>query len=321
MLPRRTAPCPRAARPSGRRRSPLGRALPALALGVTAVALAASTALPASASPRDPALASARHLTAAAEAAGLEPGNATMGWRARGTGRTLPAASTAGVPQRSVVLPSSTSGSFTPAGVLGVDVSGYQGRLSWSTWTRRDRDFAYIKATEGTSYRNPYFKYQYGRAKTAGLIRGAYHFAAPDGRAGYRQARYFVANGGGWSPDGKTLPGVLDVEYNPYGATCYGLSKKNMVRWISSFTVEYKRLTGKDAVIYTTADWWNRCTGGSTRFAGTNPLWVARYGTTTPGVLPKGWTFPTFWQYSTNPIDQDVFPSRLQRLKVLATRR
>ena len=110
-----------------------------------------------------------------------------------------------------------------------MDVSSYQGKVKWSTWTKKDRDFAYIKATEGTSYRNPYFKTQYKGADKAGMIRGAYHFASPAGKAGYKQARYFVKNGGGWSADGKTLPGVLDIEYNPYGSTCYGVSKKKMV--------------------------------------------------------------------------------------------
>ncbi|GAA3568453.1 hypothetical protein GCM10022197_25850 [Microlunatus spumicola] len=331
MLPRTT----RTVRtdPGTARRSRLGRTLPALALGVTALALAVPTTLPATASPGGPAAgtggtaaaapekkvaAGGQHLTADARAAGLEAGNATMGWRERGTERTQLRQQGGGLLRYGAASRSSTS-SFTPEGVLGVDVSSYQGKLKWSTWTKKDKDFAYIKATEGSSYKNPYFKNQYGGAKKAGMIRGAYHFANPAGKAGYKQARYFVKNGGGWSADGKTLPGVLDIEYNPYGSTCYGVSKKKMVAWVSSFTKEYKKLTGKDAVIYTTTDWWKQCTGNSSKFGKTNPLWVARYGSKTPGTLPKGWKTATFWQYTSNPIDQDVFPSKLKRLKVLAT--
>jgi GH25 family lysozyme M1 (1,4-beta-N-acetylmuramidase) len=126
-----------------------------------------------------------------------------------------------------------------------------------------------------------------------------------------------VKNGGGWSADGHTLPGVLDIEYNPYGATCYGLSKTAMTRWVKDFVTEYKRLTKRDAVIYTTTDWWTRCTGNTKAFSATNPLWLARYATT-PGKLPGAWTWPTFWQYSATPIDQNRFSSSYARLVVLA---
>jgi GH25 family lysozyme M1 (1,4-beta-N-acetylmuramidase) len=321
----------------GQRRTRLGRTLPALALGVTALALAVPTTLPATASPGGPAAgpthekassasagaagakqSSGKHLTAAAQQAGLQVGNATMGWRERGTERTSLREERHGLLRYGAASRSSTS-SFTPKGVLGIDISSYQGKLKWSTWTKKDRDFAYIKATEGTSYKNPYFSAQYGGAKKAGVIRGAYHFANPAGQAGYKQARYFVKHGGGWSADGKTLPGVLDIEYNPYGSTCYGVSKKNTVKWVSSFTREYKKLTGKAAVIYTTTDWWTRCTGNSSKFAKTNPLWIARYGSKKPGTLPKGWKAATFWQYTSNPIDQDVYPGKAKALKVLAT--
>jgi GH25 family lysozyme M1 (1,4-beta-N-acetylmuramidase) len=312
------------------------KTLPALLLGATALALAVPTSLPASAAPTAPPVTSSpqkaastsstskdhgQRLTASARDAGLEVGNATMGWRARGTERALLREQGRGLLRYGAAASRSSADPFTPKGVLGVDVSSYQGKVKWSKWAKRDKDFAYVKATEGTSYKNPYFRSQYGGAAKAGLIRGAYHFASPNGKAGYKQARYFVKNGGGWSADGKTLPGVLDIEYNPYGSTCYGVSKKKMVKWISSFTREYKKLTGKDAVIYTTTDWWTQCTGNSAKFAETNPLWVARYGTKKPGTLPKGWKTPTFWQYTSDPIDQNVFPGKMKRLKVLATKK
>jgi GH25 family lysozyme M1 (1,4-beta-N-acetylmuramidase) len=207
-------------------------------------------------------------------------------------------------------------------GVLGIDVASYQKNVKWTSYKGQKRVFAYVKATEGTSYRNPYFASQYNGAAKAGIIRGAYHFASPSGKSGKTQAGYFVKYGGAWRADGQTLPGVLDIEYNPYrGGTCYGLSKTAMVKWISAFLTEYKRLTKRDAVIYTTADWWKRCTGNTTKFNQTNPLWVARYGTSTPGTLPGKWPFYTFWQYSSNPIDQNKFSASYTRLQVLAGRK
>lgn len=56
------------------------------------------------------------------------------------------------------------------------------------------------------------FSSQYVGATNAGLIRGGYHFARPDVSSGAAQAKYFLAHGGGWSADGITLPGALDIE-------------------------------------------------------------------------------------------------------------
>ncbi len=246
--------------------------------------------------------------TAEARRAGVTPGNAEMGWRQKALDRQRLTGK--GVDAKA----------FTPSGLLGIDVSSHQGKVNWTSWAKKGRQFAYVKATEGTTYRNPYFSSQYKGAAAAKMIRGAYHFASPSGKNGKAQARYFVKNGGGWSADGKTLPGVLDIEYNPYGSTCYGLSKARMVTWITDFVTEYKKLTRRDAVIYTTTDWWTRCTGNTKKFALTNPLWVARYGTTAPGTLPGGWPRATFWQYTSSPLDQNRFSASRDRLVVLATK-
>jgi len=277
----------------------------AAALVAAAAGLTVAQATPALAAP-------STTPTAQARKAGVASGNAPMGW-------------TQYEDRRASGLQSADSGArttaakpFVPSGVLGIDVSSWQGNVDWRRQAAAGKRFAYIKATEGTSYKNPYFGSQYTGAYRAGLIRGAYHFARPANSSGKTQAAYFAKNGGGWSPDGRTLPGVLDIEYNPYGPTCYGLSQPQMTAWIKSFIVEYKRLTRRDAVIYTTTDWWTRCTGNTTSFSRTNPLWIARYGTTTPGKLPGSWTWATFWQYSATPIDQNRFSSTYARLIVLA---
>jgi len=202
----------------------------------------------------------------------------------------------------------------------GMDVSGYQGNVDWTTAWNNGAKFAYVKATEGTSYTNPYFTQQYNGSYNVGMIRGSYHFALPDVSSGATQADYFVAHGGGWSGDGKTLPGALDIEYNPYGATCYGLSTSSMVSWISSFSNEYHAKTGRYPTIYSSTSWWTTCTGNSSAFGTTNALWVARYNTTV-GTLPAGWGFHTIWQYADSgvfPGDQDYFNGALDRVQAYA---
>lgn len=62
------------------------------------------------------------------------------------------------------------------------------------------------------AYIDPEFSNNYVAATNAGIIRGGYHFAHPDASSGATQAQYFLAHGGGWSSDGITLPGALDIE-------------------------------------------------------------------------------------------------------------
>nr|WP_130344283.1 lysozyme [Herbihabitans rhizosphaerae] len=202
------------------------------------------------------------------------------------------------------------------ATVPGIDVSGHQGNVNWAAQWNAGKRFVWAKATEGTGYKNPYFGQQYNGSYNQGFIRGAYHFALPDRSSGATQANFFSSNGGGWSGDGKTLPGALDIEYNPYGATCYGLSKASMTNWIRDFSNTYKARWNKYPAIYTTTNWWNQCVGAD--FGSTNPLWVARYASSV-GQLPIGWGTYTVWQYSSSPIDQNSFNGSYDRLQVFAT--
>ncbi|WP_030947943.1 lysozyme [Streptomyces sp. NRRL S-646] len=224
---------------------------------------------------------------------------------------TATGAALAGLPASAASLPK------------GHDVSSHQKNVNWSSAKARGARFVYVKATESTNYRNPYFSQQYNGARGAGIIRGAYHFALPDRSSGRTQAAYFVHNGGTWSSDGWTLPPALDIEYNPYSTKhrCYGLSKAGMVSWIKSFSNEVKRLTGRHPVIYTTTHWWNTCTGGSGASASNHALWIARHESGAAGSLPAGWSFWTFWQYGNRgglPGDQNLFNGSQTQLRRFA---
>ena len=69
-----------------------------------------------------------------------------------------------------------------------------------------------------------------------------------------------------------------------------------MTAWVGAFVNTVKSLTGLYPVIYTTGNWWNTCTGGSTAF-GADPMWVAAYGFSSPP-MPAGWPAWTIWQYT-----------------------
>lgn len=100
---------------------------------------------------------------------------------------------------------------------------------------------------------------------------------------------------------------MLDIEYDPYKSSdgtndCYGLTQTAMGTWVKSFTSEVQTRTGRPAIIYTTANWWNTCVGATVSL-GSNPLWIAAYtGTTSPGSMPNGWSSGhwTYWQYANN---------------------
>lgn len=176
------------------------------------------------------------------------------------------------------------------------------------------------QATEGTTYIDPAFSSHYTGATNAGFIRGGYHFAHPDSSSGATQANYFLAHGGGWSNDGITLPGMLDMEYNPSGSTCYGLSASSMVAWIRDFGETYKSKTGRYPMIYTTADWWRTCTGDSTAFSQDYPLVLAQYASSISSI-PGGWPWQSFWQNSDSYAyggDSEIWNGSLDNLKKFA---
>ncbi|WPH00924.1 n,o-diacetylmuramidase [Acrodontium crateriforme] len=197
--------------------------------------------------------------------------------------------------------------------VAGFDISHYQSSVDFaSAYSQGGLRFVFIKATEGTTYKDPSFSDHYTKATNAGFIRGGYHFAHGDESAS-AQAEYFLANGGGWSNDGKTLPGMLDLE-GSCGST-------NWVSWINEFSNTYHGKTGRWPIIYCSPSWWQECTGNSKSFANNSPLFIAHYASSV-GTIPGGWSYYTFWQYAdSNPYggDSDRFNGDLTQLKKIAT--
>jgi len=206
-------------------------------------------------------------------------------------------------------------------GPAGIDVSHYQGTITWTSVKSAGISFAYIKATEGTTYKDPNFSANYLHAYNAKVIRGAYHFAQPGSSSGSAQATYFAANGGAWSADGLTLPGMLDLE-----GGCYGLSTTSMRNWILDFYNTYKAKTTRDVVIYTSPSWWNSCTGSWTGMSTRSPLFVADWTTAANPTIPAGFPYATLWQYTDSgsvsgvpgAVDRDRFNGDSSRLLALA---
>jgi GH25 family lysozyme M1 (1,4-beta-N-acetylmuramidase) len=199
-----------------------------------------------------------------------------------------------------------------PRRLPGLDVAAFQHPVSsahphgatiyWDTIARAGYKYAAVKATEGDYYVNPYAAGDLKSAKAAGLDVAPYHFAIPNASGGAAQAQFAVEYSG-YAPGPRMLPLMLDIEYDPYNSTdhanmCYGLSAARMTAWLAAFVAEARALTGQYPVIYTTANWWDTCTGRSAAF-GADPMWVAAYGFSSPP-MPPGWKTWTFWQYTSS---------------------
>lgn len=63
----------------------------------------------------------------------------------------------------------------------GIDVSMYQCHIDWPI-VAQSKKFVFIKATDGATFVDPYFAFNWSSAKKVGMIRGAYHFFGPNNR-------------------------------------------------------------------------------------------------------------------------------------------
>lgn len=96
--------------------------------------------------------------------------------------------------------------------IKGVDVSSYQGDIDWDVLSSQGIDFAYIKATEGSSTVDRCFEANWQGASKTDLRIGAYHFFSFES-SGENQAKLFCGTVKAL-PD--MLPPVIDVEF--YGS-------------------------------------------------------------------------------------------------------
>lgn len=255
---------------------------------------------------------------------------ATPGWRQQVNGSALPKTrrdspnADNSAMQRSIATQAARTGllpilqSNPPFAVPGLDAPP-SAAIDWKGYAAAGYKFAFIKASEGTYYVNPNRASQESGLAAAGLTWGVYHFANPGSATGAEDANYFLANGGGWSPG--RLPGVLDIEWNPYsGNQCFGKSHSEMISWIREFNATFFARTKRYPIIYTATDWWRLCTGDTSEFSRHNPLWIAHW-TTHPGQLPAGYTSWEFWQTGSDSkavVDYNAFHGTLAQLHALA---
>src|SRR5689334_3003187 len=144
----------------------------------------------------------------------------------------------------------------------GPDVSSYQhpygAPIKWATVAKTGKEFAIVKATEGTSYTNPWFHTDYTRIREVRMVRGSYHFARPAypiTSTALAQARYYVHRIGSTARMSRTLPPALDLEVTG------GLGRGALVTWAQTFLLNVRRLTGRTPMLYTYPSFWTSALG------------------------------------------------------------
>jgi lysozyme len=171
--------------------------------------------------------------------------------------------------------------------IHGIDVSRYQQTISWQAVKDMQVSnirigFAFMKATEGISNADPFFKRNWRKSKAAGVTRGAYHFfiASKDGKS---QAENFIKKVDLEQGD---LPPVLDIEQT-FGVPTTQL-KKEIQAWLNTVESYY----GVKPIIYTYIDFYEKHLQG---YFDDYPLWIAHYLQPHEPRISRPWSF---WQHS-----------------------
>lgn len=131
--------------------------------------------------------------------------------------------------------------------VFGIDVSAYQGEIDWQTLEKQNVSFAFIKATEGSSFVDEKFAFNFENAQKTGLAVGAYHFFSYDS-SGKTQAENFINNVKAFEG---MLPPVVDVEF--YGDKEKNLPQREDVdRELKDMLIRLEEHYGQKPIIYAT---------------------------------------------------------------------
>lgn len=153
--------------------------------------------------------------------------------------------------------------------VYGIDISRHQGTIDWNKLKNgHDPDapisFVYIKASEGSDFKDTHFAENFKNAHEHGFVRGAYHYFTTTS-SGISQANLFISMVK-LSPG--DLPPVLDIEEKP----------KNKKKYIEEAKIWLKKIEqhyGVKPIIYASSKYKKKYLDDP--FFKEYPSWVAHY--------------------------------------------
>ena len=201
--------------------------------------------------------------------------------------------------------------------VHGLDISHHQGKIDWARLaiyrdSERPLRFVFMKATEGTDFKDVTFNANLSKARESGFICGAYHFFSPRSSA-EKQAQFFIQTVALEKGD---LPPVLDVEV--IGKHSKSSIKDSVKVWLNLVEKHYKI----KPILYTSYKFKNKYLNDSV--LNTYPFWIAHYYV--PQVKYEGlWQF---WQHTDvgevpgieKKVDMNVFNGTFDDLEAMTLR-
>ena len=208
------------------------------------------------------------------------------------------------------------------ATVPGIDVSYWDAGIDWPKVRATGQRFVFAKASEGDSYADPTFDDNWRGAKSAGLLRGAYHFFRSNVDP-KKQATKFIDYVKSMNDDGELAP-VLDLETND------GQTKDKVISRAKAWLDLVEAAFGRKPIIYSgqyfLQDYLSEAGGGPPAWTKDYALWLAQYPNNfvegSQPYLPRGWYKWTFWQYSEKgvvnginaKVDLNLFNGSLEEL-------
>jgi lysozyme len=188
--------------------------------------------------------------------------------------------------------------------IHGIDISKYQSDINWKEVKDMQENgvrinFVFIKATEGISRQDGRFDYHWRKAKSAGIIRGAYHFFYST-RDPLLQAKNFEST---VHLEPGDLPPVLDIEVSNNQPD--SIIRKTAKIWLNAIEKKY----GVKPIIYTNINFYKAYLG---KAFNEYPLWISHYYNNDRPPAGRSWTL---WQLSdsghvngiSSPVDFNVF--------------
>lgn len=152
----------------------------------------------------------------------------------------------------------------------GIDVSNWQKNIDYYKVKNAGIKVVYIKASEGTTFIDPYLEKNYANAKANNLMIGFYHFlTAKTVSQAESQASFFAS-----VIEGKEVDCKLAMDYEQF----YGVSTDEINQIAVAFLRKLKQITKKDVIIYSNLN--NLKNTFNKNVSNQGNLWLAYYNNT-----------------------------------------
>lgn len=178
--------------------------------------------------------------------------------------------------------------------LFGIDVSKYQGVIDWQRVKAAGVNYAFLKASEGSSLKDKSFVANRAGTKSSGIPSGGYHFFRPTVAVSTQISNFVSVIG---SMQVGELPPVLDLEVPD---SWRNLSLNQRVKIVRQWLDGVETALGVRPIVYLSLSFAGDILG-SQKWLQDYILWLAHYTKAANPKTPEPWKSGpgwTFWQYS-----------------------